>query len=147
MSESDLHPDNFDHFEMARDIIRDNPVLTGKICLSAEVKMADVLPLLSETVRFLNLIAYQEAQLTPSIKIDLAWHELILCTHFYQTWCDQHWHRYIHHNPGGDPNQHQRNFSTTIKLYRKYFGILPTEYWGHLGGADCGNCSSINEEI
>lgn len=145
MVKSELHPDNFKHSELAQEILRENPVLTGKICQSAEVEFVDIPPLITETVRFLNLIAFSGTQLTPSIKIDFAWHEFILCTQYYQTWCEEHWHRFIHHHPGGDPHQHQRNFKTTIKLYRKYFGEVPVKYWGELGGADCGSCNSMRE--
>ena len=146
MPQSELHPDRFDHLEMAREIIHDNPAITGKICVSANVQIGQILPLMSETVRFLNLIAFQETQLTPSVKVDLAWHEFILCTRYYQSWCERHWHHFIHHNPGGDPQQNQNNFKTTIKLYQKYFGNTPVEFWGQLDKADCGNCSAISDK-
>ena len=143
MSQPKLHPDRFDHLKMARQVIHDNPVLTGKICATANVQISEVVPLMSETIRFLNLIAFRETKLTPSIKIDLAWHELILCTRYYQSWCETNWRRFIHHNPGGDPQQNENNFKTTVKLYRKYFGNTEVKYWGQLNEADCGNCTAV----
>ncbi len=143
MTEPELHPDNFNHLEIAHKVIQDNPVLAGKICKAAEIGISDVLPLMTETIRFLNLIAYQKVPLTPSLKVDLAWHEVILCTRYYQTLCTGQWGRFIHHNPAGKPAENKRNFEATLKLYQEHYGKAPAKYWGELTIADCGGCEAM----
>jgi hypothetical protein len=88
-----------------------------------------------------------EQNIDTSLIVDLAWHELILCTGYYHKLCEEQFGRHIHHHPGGEEKDNQKQFLNTIKLYKNYFGQPPAKYWGAIvdnipTSSDCGPCSS-----
>ena len=139
------HPSVCNHHGLAAAIISHNPVLISKISKSAQLRHDEVQRLIEEVIKFLNLIAFSNQQLTPSIMVDLAWHELILCTRYYHEFCDENWGEFIHHNPGGDQKKNNRNFQKTLILYKKYYGNVPVKFWGDVPEKACGSCESMSE--
>jgi hypothetical protein len=134
--------------ELAIDALLKVPALTGKISKSCKIPQKEVLELLNEVMCFLELIGKLNQKLTPSLIVDLAWHELILCTRYYHQLCETQFGRYIHHHPGGEEKENQQQFLNTIKLYTEHFGHPPSKYWGKVvddipTSSDCGTCSSI----
>ena len=98
---STYQPKRYNHSQLAGEVLEANPILYSKISLACMIEESQVLPILTEVVRFLNLIAVTETVLTPSKKIDDAWHEFILCTKTYWSFCEDKFGRMIHHHPGG----------------------------------------------
>ena len=78
----------------------------------------------------------------PTPWITRPWHEFILCTRIYGTFCRRHFGRMIHHQPEGMEDENNSQFDQTLALYQRYFGPPPAAYW--LPGADCGACRSAN---
>ena len=132
---------------LANDAVLEIPVLTHKISKACRIPETEVKNLLLEVMCFLGLIGKLNKKLTPSLIVDLAWHELILCTRYYHQLCETQFGRYIHHHPGGEERENQQQFLNAIKLYTEHFGKPPSKYWGNLvdnipTSSDCGPCSS-----
>ena len=140
--------DGFNSKALANDALLEVPILIEKISKACKIQEGEVESLLCEVICFLGLIGKLNQKLTPSLTVDLAWHELILCTRYYHQLCETQFGRYIHHHPGGDEKENQQQFLNTINLYTQHFGKPPSKYWGSLAGniptgSDCGPCSSI----
>ena len=127
----------------AASILASNPVLTKKISAALQLDESYVAAAITEVVRFLDLIGQSGERLTPSQRVDLAWHELILCTRYYADFCEQRYGRFIHHHPGGDEKENNDQFHKTLTLYREQFGEPPVFWWGGDQHAECGNCEAI----
>lgn len=122
------------------------PILVRKIqnALQSDESIAN--DALREVLRFLWLIAYSESSLSPSKKVDDAWHELILCTREYERICTSYFGRFLHHSPGGNEDENQAKFVKTLTLYALHFGKPPEYFWGETTSYDvpaqCGFCSN-----
>lgn len=137
----------YDAQELATEILAEHPVLVEKIARACEISNEEVPNCFSEVLRFLWLIGTFNRPLTPSLQVDLAWHEFILFTRLYHGFCEQHFSRFIHHSPGGDPKVNALNFEKTIQLYIVNIGQPPAAYWGHRVAQEwkdlqCGSCSN-----
>ncbi len=106
---------------------------------------------LCETIKFLILAAENtEGQITPSARVDLAWHEFILFTRTYMNFCEQYLGKMIHHEPSSNHEVNTQQYSLTLTRYRNRFGEPPSEFWGGAIARDaqskvsasCGNCES-----
>ena len=139
-----LHPKNFNHSKLAGAVLSENTILTKRIALACKIDTNRVPDILSEVVKYLNLTAYYEQRLTPSLMVDYAWHEFILCTKAYSDFCQAHFGKYIHHHPGGTGEENKKQFRNTLKFYRDHFGNPPEQFWGTLpeDQAACGACAS-----
>lgn len=137
-----------DQLTLVKNALTANPILLDKISESCNVPKEQVDELLLEVMRFLSLIAHTTEKLTPSIIVDFAWHELILCTRHYHQLCENTFGRYIHHHPGGMEKENKAQYARTLSLYQTYFGNLPEQYWLGINhqtmadASDCGSCSS-----
>ncbi len=142
-----LHPGNFDPKNLALSVLSSNMILEQRIASACKVEQDQVIEILSEVIKYLNLTAYYEQRLTPSLIVDYAWHEFILCTKAYTDFCQAYFGKYIHHHPGGTGQENKKQFMNTLKYYRKHFGKPPAEFWGSLSGeqSDCGACASSAE--
>ena len=90
-----------DHRRLADEVLAENPILVSKITAACGIEHDAVPAALTEVIRFLDLIVLSGDTLSPSISVDLAWHEFILCTRAYAAFCQQHFGRMMHHDPGG----------------------------------------------
>ena len=146
-AKTELHPQQFEHRALAENIISENKILLIKISQSCQIPQAFVPEMLTEVIRFLNLIAYSNQILTPSKIIDDAWHEFILCTKSYWEFCEQTFGRMIHHHPGGSNEKNRDQYRQTLQLYREHFGEPDTRFWGRealkFNKADCGACEAV----
>ena len=136
---------------LASEILQSRPLLRQKLaralfCVPGECEKA-----LSETIKFLILAAENTAgQSTPSARVDLAWHEFILFTRTYQSFCETHFGKLIHHEPSDNHEVNSQQYAQTLARYRQRFGEPPAEYWGGAKAkldqssvsASCGNCES-----
>ena len=127
-------------------ILAENPVLYSKVAASLNCEPDDVPIALREVIRFLFLVSENSTgKLTPSERVDLAWHEFILCTRAYWEFCEATFGRMIHHYPGGSKESNQRQFAQTLSLYKLRFGLPDSYFWGTHDpkSAECGTCESV----
>lgn len=142
------HPKSIQPETIAKEILTESPILYEKLKDQEFFETREsVEAVYVELVKFLYLIGYFKTRLTPSVAVDLAWHELILCTKFYFKFCDSHFGRYIHHHPGGKKSENRSQFIKTISSYQLCYGSPPEKYWGKLNlddslDAECGSCNS-----
>ncbi|MDP6959304.1 MAG: hypothetical protein QF645_10900, partial [Planctomycetota bacterium] len=90
-----------DDVTLVRDLFEENEVLQEKIGTALNTNEERTEQALREALRFLFLVSLGKEVLTPSLKVDLAWHEFILHTKAYHKFCARHFGRYLHHSPGG----------------------------------------------
>lgn len=139
---------DFDVGTLAADVLRQNDVLYEKITATLECVRDEVQIAFEEVLRFLFLVAsHDSGQLTPSHRVDLVWHEFILCTRVYDEFCETHFGRMIHHHPGGERERHRRQYEETLRLYKHFFGQPHQRFWpdarSRLTGANCGACETV----
>lgn len=142
---SSHHPAlSLDHPTQADLLVKAYPVLVEKIRVATQLESGEEVGMLTEVLRFLSLIAASNKVLTPPLILDLAWHEFILFTKVYGTWCNRHLGRFIHHTPGGTQDENNFQLRRTLKLYNLYFGRPDPRFWGEHGylsePAHCGSC-------
>ena len=134
--------------QQAISILKELPVLKEKLNAVELLKDYDAEMVLAEVLCFLNLIYISSERLTPSLPIDLVWHEFILCTKLYQRHCENYYGRFIHHHPGGNEKENQQNFKRTLQLYYQHYGEPPAALWGpstyiDAEKAECGSCDGL----
>lgn len=139
-------PRRLDHSALAADLLRRTPVLLDKIAAACKVEAAGAQAALTEVLRFLSLVVTGPGTLTPSPRVDDAWHELVLCTRLYMEVCDECFGGYVHHDPGGTPQDNRRQFAETLRRYALAFGDPDPALWGPrpplAPSAECGACES-----
>ncbi len=148
--------------QLARSILDATPLLGQKLSRALFIAQAEAELALAEVIKFLALAADNSTgQLTPSVRVDLAWHEFLLFTRTYSSFCDQHLGQFVHHEPSANHAENSKQYLLTLERYRIRFGEPPVEYWprpaaspraGCDGDSDrdyqarvaatCGNCES-----
>ncbi len=100
-------------------------------------------PALKETIAFLWLCAHSDCSLTPSRRIDAVWHEFILFTRMYASFCHEHLGSFVHHQPDNDGAMNAARYQDTINQYRQSLGEPDSAFWpAPDGSADCGHCEA-----
>lgn len=140
-------PATVHHSAWANTLRHAEPLLLDKVRIALACDTPHAQALLVETLRFLHLVAYHRQKLTPSLPVDLTWHEFILFTRYYATFCQEKFGRFIHHGPGGRADENRRNFEKTIRYYRQAWGTPPADVWGEAAvmlseEPPCGSCLS-----
>jgi hypothetical protein len=99
--------------------------------------------LIREAKRFLYLSVVSGEYISPSNRVDLAWHEMLMYTEFYKDFCN-FLGKFIHHVPNppdsesgqketfeniqktlGQQRRESPEYTKTKILYKKYFDIDP----------------------
>jgi hypothetical protein len=146
MNQSQVLVDKQKLQEIHSEISNNIPILATKIQNALQCNAEVANEVLTEVLRFLWLIAYSDSSLSPSILVDNAWHELILCTREYERVCWQYFGKFLHHSPGGNEQDNQTKFMKTLTLYALHFGKPPEFFWGDTTmfdvPAQCGFCSN-----
>lgn len=124
------HPREIDYSQQTDSLLTQEPFLIQKIASTLQVDAVKAKEALTEVLKFLALVGHSQQRLTPSLKVDLTWHEFILFTRTYHLFCEKEYGRYIHHHPGGDEQENKTNFSKTLKHYILYIGQPPSHFWG-----------------
>jgi len=131
-----------EHLKLAAELLSANPILGDKIVKATGLNESEAI--LVEVLRFMQLVYLHGERLTPSHKVDLAWHEFILFTKQYADFCLHHFNRFIHHYPGDNHSENKMAFKKLHYQYQKHFGIKPNpEFWGKVlveiaDESDCG---------
>lgn len=137
--------------QIASEILRTRPLLVQKLARTLFCSPAECKHALGEVIKFLILASEnKDGHLTPSARVDLAWHEFILFTRSYQVFCDEHLGKMVHHEPSDNHETNSQQYANTLARYRDRFGEPPFEYWGGANvrsdpsqvSASCGNCES-----
>ncbi|MEQ9438643.1 MAG: hypothetical protein RIG62_06325 [Cyclobacteriaceae bacterium] len=144
-------PQETDHSRWVNELLGKEPLLREKVQATQPSDGPEARVLLREALRFLHLIAFYNRKLTPSLPVDLTWHEFILFTRLYAAFCQEHFGRFIHHHPGGKEQENQRNFQKTIQLYNLHWGPPEARIWGAEAArlceeAPCGSCLGTSQE-
>ncbi|MGB1295022.1 MAG: glycine-rich domain-containing protein [Flavobacteriales bacterium] len=131
----------------AKMILNENPILIEKIEAFSHLHSIKANDLFIEVLRFLVLVAETNQKLTPSLIVDLAWHEFILFTRIYHDFCVNKLGRFIHHTPDNNKTNNNRNFLRTIQHYIAVFGEPNSKIWGQLAlqewnDSQCGSCET-----
>ena len=136
----------FDADPAARDLLAAKPVLLEKLRAACDVEADGAFEAVREVLRFLALTERCEGGLTPSPRVDLAWHEIILCTREYAALCQRYFGRFMHHDPGGSDELNHLRFREALRLYNLHYGSPDPKWWGRAAElaphADCGACES-----
>lgn len=103
------------------------PVLKNKLLPIANRFEIDPEVLLAELLKYLDITNQNSQTTSPSYVIDLAWHEFILCTKYYQLFCEKNFGKFIHHTPDTKPNK--TGYEFTLESYKKLYGIPPENIW------------------
>lgn len=91
-------------------------------------------------LQFAALTAVAEHPVCPSSYEDEFWHQFILNTRLYNTWCLRHFGRFLHHRPG---KQTDFTVQYTQALKAKYFSV-DSRLAATCTGNNCGNSSCGN---
>ncbi|WP_196893003.1 glycine-rich domain-containing protein [Aureivirga marina] len=123
------------------------PFLEKRIYNATKEYTENTKGLFDELLKFLALVGTYDAKLTPTLAIDYAWHEFILFTKLYDSFCREKFNRFIHHNPDENKQSNANNFKKTIQLYILTFGEPNAEIWGNYAisewnSAQCGSCEA-----
>lgn len=107
--------------------------LETKHGMSSEMAQA----VLDDTLKYLHAIAANPGTgLGPSEIIDVCWHELILHTADYMSWCDKAFGHYLHHRPNR-VGETGKLIADTAKFMADHGIVFDPRLWG-----DCdNNCS------
>ncbi len=125
------------------EILEKIPLIEEKILKVCEDNEISSQLLIQELVRFLDMVHDTNQHLSPSYLVDLAWHEFILFTRFYDEFCKKHYNRFIHHTPSKESKP--TIFFKTIQLYIKQYGQPHPKIWGEVAQeewktSNCGSC-------
>ncbi len=89
----------------------------------------DATNLLKEAKRMLYLSVRTKSRISPSIKVDDAWHEMLMFTRYYKEF-SEFIGGFIHHDPTPGPPDGGKTYKATKENYEQTFGIQPDpRYW------------------
>lgn len=111
-------------------IFANAPFLEDKIIEHCELGVHTPAQGLLEVLRFLSLVS-DEQVLTPSIRVDLIWHQFILSTRVYSDYCTKLYKKYLHHTPSNDKVENHQQFEHCLSLYTQRYGTPPVWFWGN----------------
>ncbi|MCH2225236.1 MAG: hypothetical protein MK066_10755 [Crocinitomicaceae bacterium] len=136
------------YIQWALKITAETPIIIDKIAKSCSMNEKESNQVLIEALKYLDLVYFSGQMLTPSILVDYAWHEFILCTKSYANFCEKHFGKFIHHHPGGRTKETISRFRKTMKYYIMYIGEPKEKYWGEQASIEwlssqCGSCTSL----
>lgn len=80
--------------------------------------------------------------------VDELWHEHILFTRDYASFCNSIAGKFIHHEPAEDgAPKGVSSYQLTLLLLEQHFGTAPREIWPAVGNASCGgdNCAMCDK--
>jgi hypothetical protein len=107
----------------------------NKLCRKLGWESPFALEAIAEYKRFVYLGVTSPFHVTPSRVIDQVWHEHVLFTHGYQTFCDEVLGKRFDHYPELIPTENQTEvfqaqYLSTLDLYEREFGMAPPpEVW------------------
>ena len=124
-------------------------LLANKLQADLSISKEDASVLFDDIKRFIAMCTSTSQPLAPPRSIDLAWHQFILMTKDYRSFCNDYCGRFIHHLPA-DPFEARRDFvdarQQTRLIAKAVYGQL-SDNWAetlsdgqcthNCGGGDC----------
>ena len=105
-------------------------LLVPRIAKEHDYSDEDAANLYREAKRMLYLHARTKQPVSPSLKVDDAWHEMLMFTRFYQKYAD-FIGSFVHHDPTPGMPDGGKMYAKTKEMYEKEFGMAPDpRYWG-----------------
>ena len=133
---------------LSKQLLDENPLLVAKIASALACKQPEVVYSLREVLRFLFLVSSNRSNtLTPSHRVDLAWHEFILFTKVYSSFCQRWFGRFVHHSPGGSRAENREQYEQTLRYYESQFGTADPAWWPQETVPACGPCEAAHSEL
>lgn len=119
------------------------PIFFKKIIPIVEKYKVSSEILTQELIKYLIITSQSNQTTSPCYIVDLAWHELILFTRFYEKLCKEKLEKFIHHTPS--ENENPEAFNYTLELYQQIFTNPPKEIWFptiafNIDDVECGAC-------
>ncbi|MCF1593374.1 glycine-rich domain-containing protein [Streptomyces muensis] len=97
-----------------------------------------------QMLAFLAACDYSEKPLSPSPLVDDFWHAFLLHTKAYREFCEQHFGRFLDHQPGYlDPEEHgggKALHALTVDSITLAGYEIDLEFWPELELAECSQC-------
>lgn len=132
-----------DQYDDVREIASRYDDVVHRIAREHRIRRATARRWFEEMVRFLDLCHASPGALSPSKKVDKAWHEFIMFTREYAAFCEGRYGRFIHHDPyeAASPGKYQE----TLEAYSVRYGKPPARIWpagrwdGGVAGGGCGS--------
>ncbi|MFJ2402100.1 hypothetical protein ACIOUE_12445 [Streptomyces xanthochromogenes] len=99
----------------------------------------------NQLVAFLATSSVTEERLTPSLRVDLFWHQFLKRSVQYLTFSRALGADYIHHVPddsegGADPQAGRAAMKATTAAITAAGFTVDAEFWPGMGAADCSQC-------
>lgn len=105
-------------------------MLIPRVAKEHDYSMEDATNLVKEAKRMLYLHAITKKPVSPSLKVDDAWHEMLMFTRYYQQFAD-FIGAFVHHDPTPGAPDGGRMYAKTKEMYEETFGEAPNpKYWG-----------------
>ena len=101
--------------------------VVGRIAREHRVRRSTARRWFEEMVRFLDLCHASPGALSPSKKVDKAWHEFLLFTREYQRFCEKRYGTFVHHDPYEKPDP--AAYDRTRVAYTARVGAPPGRIW------------------
>ena len=87
---------------------------------------------INEYAKMLQLCVLYTGQIVPGKNIDKVWHDHILHTKDYMSFCEKELGTFIHHVPNNSDEDEERENNTYL-LYEKTFGYKPSDlFWSNI---------------
>lgn len=116
-------------------------LLLERVADKLDLSEAEVASLFEDTKRFLVVGTVLGRNFAPSVPVDALWHEWILFTDDYHTFCLTLGDSYIHHTPIPQGSASQPPLEPTMEALEAVFGPLDDRWWpvalGASGIMDC----------
>jgi hypothetical protein len=78
--------------------------------------------------------------------VDDFWHEHILFTRDYASFCDAVAGKFLHHEPAdADSSPKVASYSLTLMLLEQHFGPVELDVWPDSGASQCDNCAMCDK--
>lgn len=105
-------------------------LLVPRIAKEHDYSEEDAGNLLQEAKRMLYLSVRTDKVISPSIKVDDAWHEMLMFTRYYRDFSN-FIGGFIHHDPTPGVPDGGKTYEATKANYEDTFGFAPDpRYWG-----------------
>lgn len=115
-------------------------LLIKRFCSEHKVSEDEAREGFEETKKFLLLCAKNKGvNYSPSLQVDAMWHQFILHTRDYFTFCDT-LGGFVHHQPAEVPTP--GSYELTKRDLKRFYGNLNERFWGPKAASDCDDCSS-----
>ena len=129
-----------------------HPELVNRLQHVLNITQPEAEQLFEDVKKYLFLAVVTDERLVPTDAIDLGWHEFLLYTRDYASFCNRFFGAFVHHIPNPKLSPHVvRTAKRTVELARDMFGEGLSKNWIRVSG-DCfvnpcsaGDCEGVCE--